>query len=55
MRAERDRGVAVLFISHRFHEIEALADRISVFRNGARVETFMNGDHDYAAIINMMV
>lgn len=55
VRAERDMGVAVLFISHRFHEIEALADRISVFRNGARVETFMNGDHDYAAIINMMV
>ncbi|WP_415403236.1 ATP-binding cassette domain-containing protein [Tateyamaria sp. SN3-11] len=55
VRAERDKGVAVLFISHRFHEIEALADRISVFRNGARVETFTNGAHDYAAIINMMV
>ncbi|GIT89623.1 ribose import ATP-binding protein RbsA [Jannaschia pagri] len=55
IRAQRDEGVAVLFISHRFHEIEALADRISVFRNGQRVETFPNGAHDYAAIIDMMV
>lgn len=55
VRAQRDLGVAILFISHRFHEIEALADRISVFRNGQRVETFRNGDHDYSTIINMMV
>ncbi|WP_299874126.1 sugar ABC transporter ATP-binding protein [uncultured Sulfitobacter sp.] len=55
VREERDSGTAILFISHRFHEIEALADRVSVFRNGQRVETFMKGDHDYAAIINMMV
>ena len=55
VRQERDSGTAILFISHRFHEIEALADRISVFRNGQRVETFMKGDHDYEEIINMMV
>lgn len=55
VREERDSGTAILFISHRFHEIEALADRVSVFRNGQRVETFMKGAHDYAEIINMMV
>ena len=55
VREERDSGTAVLFISHRFHEIEALADRISVFRNGQRVETFMKGDHSYSEIIGMMV
>jgi ribose transport system ATP-binding protein len=55
VREERDGGTAVLFISHRFHEIEALADRISVFRNGRRVETFEKGDHDYGEIIDMMV
>ncbi|MEM6763109.1 MAG: ATP-binding cassette domain-containing protein, partial [Pseudomonadota bacterium] len=55
VRNERDRGVSVLFISHRFHEVEALADRISVFRNGQRVETFATGAHDYGEIINMMV
>ncbi len=55
VREERDNGIAILFISHRFHEIEALADRVSVFRNGRRVETFMKGAYDYKEIINMMV
>ncbi|MEM9228748.1 MAG: sugar ABC transporter ATP-binding protein [Pseudomonadota bacterium] len=55
IREERDSGTAVLFISHRFHEIEALADRVSVFRNGQRVATFEQGAHDYGEIINMMV
>ncbi|MEM6563730.1 MAG: sugar ABC transporter ATP-binding protein [Pseudomonadota bacterium] len=55
VREERDAGTAVLFISHRFHEIEALADRVSIFRNGRRVATFMNGDHNYGEIIDMMV
>ncbi|MEM6941482.1 MAG: sugar ABC transporter ATP-binding protein [Pseudomonadota bacterium] len=55
VREERDNGTAVLFISHRFHEIEALADRISVFRNGQQVASFLKGAHDYAEIIDMMV
>ena len=55
IRAECARGVGVLFISHRFHEIEALADRISIFRNGAYVDSFANGAYDYPAIIAKMV
>ncbi|PWJ21651.1 sugar ABC transporter ATP-binding protein [Jannaschia seohaensis] len=55
IREESARGIGVLFISHRFHEIEALADRVSVFRNGRHVETFDNGAYDYPAIINKMV
>ena len=55
VRAERDRGVSVLFISHRFHEIEALADRITVFRNGRHVDTFENGACNYAEIIDKMI
>ena len=55
IRAERDRGVGVLFISHRFHEIESLADRISIFRNGTHVDTFDNGACNYGEIISKMV
>jgi len=55
IREQRDNGVAVLFISHRFHEIEAIADKISVFRNGEHIDTFQNGQYDYPAIINKMV
>lgn len=55
IRTQRDQGVGVLFISHRFHEVEALADRVSIFRNGTHVETFDNGAYDYGEIIGKMV
>ncbi|MEO1142708.1 MAG: ATP-binding cassette domain-containing protein, partial [Pseudomonadota bacterium] len=55
VRKERDSGTSVLFISHRFHEIEALADHISVFRNGQHVDSFYQGTYSYGEIINMMV
>lgn len=55
LRELRDKGLGVLLISHRFHEIEALADRISVFRNGRFVESFPNGHYQYADIIKLMV
>jgi ribose transport system ATP-binding protein len=55
VRKERDSGTGVLFISHRFHEIEALADTISVFRNGRHIDTFANGACDYPTIIDKMV
>ena len=35
LRELRDEGVAILFISHRFHEVDAIADVVSVFRSGA--------------------
>ncbi|MCT4371305.1 helix-turn-helix domain-containing protein [Yangia mangrovi] len=54
LRAESTRGVGVLFFSHRLHEIESLADRISVFHNGRRVETFDNGASGCPAIIDKM-
>ena len=34
LRRIRDEGTLILFISHRMHEIEALADICSIFRNG---------------------
>jgi ribose transport system ATP-binding protein len=55
LRALRDEGVAILYISHRMHEIQALADTCSVFRNGRRVETFAQGTRDDDAIVRMMV
>jgi ribose transport system ATP-binding protein len=39
----KSEGIAILYISHRMHEVEALADRASVFRNGRHVETFDKG------------
>ncbi|MBL1065142.1 sugar ABC transporter ATP-binding protein [Streptomyces sp. 7-21] len=39
VRALRDQGAAVLFISHRFEEIFALSQRVTVLRDGQRVST----------------
>ena len=44
-RSLRDRGTGILFISHRFDEIFALTDRITVMRDGRYIAT-----HDTAAV-----
>ena len=40
MRALRDEGRAVIFISHHLEEVVAVADRVSVLRDGALVQEF---------------
>ena len=49
------RGVAILYISHRMHEVDALADRASVFRNGRHIETFDKGARSTAEIVQLMI
>jgi ribose transport system ATP-binding protein len=39
MRRLRDEGRCVIFTSHRWREIETLADRVTIFRNGTHVAT----------------
>jgi ribose transport system ATP-binding protein len=48
-------GVAILYISHRMHEIEALADDASVFRNGRHIETFTKGARSNDEIVQLMI
>src|ERR1700749_3720405 len=51
----KSEGVAILYISHRMHEVEALADRASVFRNGRHIETFDMGTRSTADIVQLMI
>jgi ribose transport system ATP-binding protein len=51
----RDEGLALLYISHRMHEIKALADTCSVFRNGRHIETFKKGAHADDEIVQLMI
>ena len=37
----RSEGLALLYISHRMHEIAELADECTVFRNGRKVATYV--------------
>lgn len=48
-------GLALLYISHRMHEIAALADTCSVFRNGRHVETFAHGTRTDQEIVRLMI
>jgi ribose transport system ATP-binding protein len=51
----RDEGLAILYISHRMHEIAELADMCSVFRNGRHIETFPKGAHSNDEIVELMI
>ena len=54
-RSLRDRGAAVLFISHRFEEITELCQRITVMRDGRHVSTDALADVTVEEIVRRMV
>lgn len=54
-RRLRDAGCAVAFISHKFEEIFAIADRFAVFRDGTSVGDGLMGDTDRERLIRLMV
>lgn len=43
LRSLREKGTAILYVTHRLEEIFLLTDRISVLRNGALVDTVPTG------------
>ncbi|WP_433393712.1 sugar ABC transporter ATP-binding protein [Micromonospora sp. KLBMP9576] len=55
IRALRERGVAVVYISHRLEEIEHIADRATVLRNGEVAGTLRPDAADRRKIITLMV
>lgn len=48
-------GVSIIYISHRLEEVFEIADRVTVFRDGAMVATKDIADTDREDIIRMMV
>lgn len=51
----KSQGKAILFISHKFDEIFRIADRYTVFRDGAFVGDGLIADIDEDALVRMMV
>ncbi|MEP4198795.1 MAG: sugar ABC transporter ATP-binding protein [Aliishimia sp.] len=51
----KSQGKAILFISHKFDEIFRIADRYTVFRDGAFVGEGLIDDIDEDALVKMMV
>ncbi|MBB4440100.1 MULTISPECIES: sugar ABC transporter ATP-binding protein [Rhizobium] len=55
IRTLRDRGVGVIYISHRLDEVFRIADRITVMKDGASVATVERKDVEIDDVIRMMV
>ncbi len=55
IRRLRERGASILYVSHRLDEVFALADRITVLRDGRLVDTLPAADTDHAGLIRRMV
>ncbi|MDX3974880.1 sugar ABC transporter ATP-binding protein [Shinella sp.] len=55
VRRMRDRGVAVIYVSHRMKEIREIADTASVMRDGRIVSTLDIGEADTRDIVRMML
>ena len=55
VRALRDDGVAILFVSHFLDQVFALTDRITVLRNGRRVGEYLTADVNRVELVTRMI
>jgi D-xylose transport system ATP-binding protein len=55
LRRLRERGLGLIYISHRLNEVLELADRITVLRDGRSVATAARGDIDRNKMVSLMV
>jgi len=55
LRDLRAQGVAIIYISHKLSEVMALADRITILRDGASVVTLAAAETDVPTLIRHMV
>ncbi len=55
MRNLKEKGVSILFVSHKLEEIYRICDRITVFRDGEFIGTKKTNDLPYNELITMMV
>ncbi len=49
------RGAGIIYISHRLHEIFAMADRVTVLRDGESIASFPTAETDEASLVRLMV
>ena len=55
IRTLRDRGVAILLVSHRLEEISAIADTVTVLRNGEWIKTVPMADTSITELVTDMI
>ncbi|MEO5953802.1 MAG: sugar ABC transporter ATP-binding protein [Chloroflexia bacterium] len=55
IRQLKERGVGIVYISHRLEEIKQISDRVTVMRDGHYIDTVKTSDVTMDRIINLMV
>jgi ribose transport system ATP-binding protein/inositol transport system ATP-binding protein len=55
IRRLKTEGVSIIYISHRLQELDRIADRVTVLRDGEKIDCFNFSDKTRDQIINLMV
>ncbi len=55
IRDLKERGISVLFISHKMEEVFAISDRMTIMRDGKYMGTYQTKDMDVQRVISIMV
>ncbi len=55
LRMLRDRGVGIIYVSHKLEEVFTIADRITVLKDGKLVGTLSTRETDQDTVVRMMV
>ena len=55
LRSLRDKGVTIIYISHRLEEIFKLCDRITVMKDGCHVGTYKTAELDDKELVSLMI
>lgn len=55
IRRLRSEGVGIIYISHKMDELDRIADRVTVMRDGEYIDTVLVSETDVNSIISMMV
>ncbi len=51
----REKGVGIIYISHRMDELKRISDRITVMRDGTYVDTLITAETEMSKVIQLMV
>jgi ABC-type sugar transport system ATPase subunit len=55
IEALQERGIAIIYVSHKIEEVLRISDRVTVFRDGKYVDTANSAEVSEQQIVNMMV
>ena len=55
IRKLKENGVGIIYISHRMSELDIIADRITVMRDGEYVDTVVTKETDHDKLVSLMV